>query len=138
MICVLICWFTNSSSQMFQQKMIGENLGKYVSIRHMCGINSLSNARHSLLPEQKGFSMAKIAILCGGPDCRIVSALAAFKLDALQIMIGTSPVLVLYLGYTTIAGALQLKIGSCDGSTLANSDSSSWGLLNSMFLALAS
>ena len=55
----------------------------------------------------------------------------------LRIMIGNMPVLVLYLGYTTIAGALQLKVGSCGGDGAAASDSSSWGLLNSMFLALA-
>ena len=137
MICVLICWFVKLLSCMLQQKMIGENLGKYVSIRHMCGINSLQMRAIRYCLEQKGFSMAKIAILCGGPDWPTSVLCGILKLEVLQIMIGTAPVLVLYLGYTTIAGALQLKIGSCDGSTSTNSDSSSWGLLNSMFLALA-
>ena len=73
---------------------------------------------------------AEVQALCG-KVCGIL------KLDLLQIMIGTMPVLVLYLGYTTIAGALQLKVGSCGGDGAAASDSSSWGLLNSMFLALA-
>lgn len=137
MLCVLICWFVKLFSCALQQKMIGENLGKYVSIRHMCGINSLQMRAIRYCLEQKGFSVAKIAILCGGPDWPTSVLCGILKLDLLQIMIGTSPVLVLYLGYTTIAGALQLKIGSCDGSTSTNSDSSSWGLLNSMFLALA-
>jgi len=137
MLCVLICWFVKLLSCALQQKMIGENLGKYASIRHMCGINSLQMRAIRYCLEQKGFSVAKIAILCGGPDWPTSVLCGILKLDLLQIMIGTSPVLVLYLGYTTIAGALQLKIGSCDGSTSTNSDSSSWGLLNSMFLALA-
>ena len=137
MLCVLICWFVKLLSCALQQKMIGENLGKYVSIRHMCGINSLQMRAIRYCLEQKGFSVAKIAILCGGPDWPTSVLCGILKLDLLQIMIGTSPVLVLYLGYTTVAGALQLKIGSCDDSTSTNSDSSSWGLLNSMFLALA-
>jgi len=137
MLCVLICWFVKLLSCALQQKMIGENLGKYASIRHMCGINSLQMRAIRYCLEQKGFSVAKIAILCGGPDWPTSVLCGILKLDLLQIMIGTSPVLVLYLGYTTIAGALQLKIGSCDDSTSTNSDSSSWGLLNSMFLALA-
>ena len=61
MICVLICWFVKLLSCMLQQKMIGENLGKYVSIRHMCGINSLQMRAIRYCLEQKGFSMAKIA-----------------------------------------------------------------------------
>jgi len=137
MLCVLICWFVKLLSCALQQKMIGENLGKYASIRHMCGINSLQMRAIRYCLEQKGFSVAKIAILCGGPDWPTSVLCGILKLDLLQIMIGTSPVLVLYLGYTTVAGALQLKIGSCDDSTSTNSDSSSWGLLNSMFLALA-
>jgi len=80
MLCVLICWFVKLLSCALQQKMIGENLGKYASIRHMCGINSLQMRAIRYCLEQKGFSVAKIAILCGGPDwptsvlCGICSA----------------------------------------------------------------
>jgi hypothetical protein len=136
-LCCLVCWFTKLFSCALQQKLIGEQMGKKPSIRYAVGINSLNMRAIRYCLEQKGFSRAKIAILCGGPDWPTSVLCGILKLDLLQIMIGTMPVLVLYLGYTTIAGALQLKVGSCGGDGAAASDSSSWGLLNSMFLALA-
>ena len=136
-LCCLVCWFTKLFSCALQQKLIGEQMGKKPSIRYAVGINSLNMRAIRYCLEQKGFSRAKIAILCGGPDWPTSVLCGILKLDLLQIMIGTMPVLVLYLGYTTIAGALQLKVGSCGDSGAAANDSSAWGLLNSMFLALA-
>ena len=136
LLCCGICWFTKLLSCALQQKMIGEQLGKYPSIRYTVGINSLQMRAIRYCLEQKGFSREKIAILCGGPDWPTSVLCGILKLSVIQMSIGTSPVLILYLGYTTVAGALQLKVGSCGDSTGASS-SSTWGLLNSLFLALA-
>ena len=138
-ICVGICWFTKLISCALQQVAIGEQLGKYASIRYTVGINSLQMRAIRYCLEQKGLSVAKIAILCGGPDWPTSVLCGILKLSVVQMSIGTMPVLILYLGYTTIAGALQLKVGSCPGDAAGAvaSSTSVWGLLNSIFLALA-
>jgi len=55
-----------------------------------------------------------------------------------QCLIGSAPVLVLYLGWTTTVGALLLKIGgSCDGAEDENAnDAGIWSTLNSIALAM--
>ena len=59
-------------------------------------------------------------------------------------MLGTAPVIVLYLMYVVVSGAVQLKIGGCEAATtvstiLAEDDTSKnyWQLLNAVMLALS-
>jgi hypothetical protein len=104
----------------------------------MVGINSIQMRAIRYCLEQKGLSLPKIAILCGGPDWPTSVLCGILKLSVVQCSIGTMPVLILYLGFTTIAGALQLKIGSCPGpdGTVAPV-TGNWGMLNSIFLSVA-
>jgi len=61
-------WFVKLVSCAMQQKLFGENLSGSVGVRYAVGVNSVQMRaiRYCLL--QPGFSAAKIAILCGGPD----------------------------------------------------------------------
>jgi hypothetical protein len=55
-------------SSALQQKLIGENLSHFVKIRQFVGINSQLMKAMRLVVGQSGFSVAKVAILIGGPD----------------------------------------------------------------------
>ena len=120
--CVFVCWFVKLVSCTLQQKWFGESLGGYVGVRYTVGINSkqMRAIRYCLM--QPGFSPAKIAILCGGPDWPTSVLCGILRVPLYESVLGTSPVLVLYLAYTVLAGAFMLKTGgSCasDGAATA-------------------
>ena len=119
-VCIFVCWFVKLLSCSMQQKCFGESLGGYVGVRYTVGINSkqMRAIRYCLM--QPGFSPAKIAILCGGPDWPTSVLCGILRVPLYESVIGTSPVLVLYLAYTVLAGAFMLKTGgSCASADAA-------------------
>ena len=110
-LCVFVCWFTKLLSCAMQQKLFGENLSNYVSVRYAVGINSLQMRAIRYCLMQPGLSPAKVAILCGGPDWPTSVLCGILRVPLHEALIGTSPVLVLYLCYTVLAGAFTLKTG---------------------------
>ena len=50
-----------------QQKMIGENLSRFVTIRQLVGINSILMKAMRLVLSKNGLDVAKVAVLIGGP-----------------------------------------------------------------------
>jgi hypothetical protein len=119
-VCVLVCWFVKLLSCSLQQKLFGENLGSYVGVRYAVGINStqMRAIRYCLM--QPGLSIPKIAILCGGPDWPTSVLCGILRVPLYESIVGTAPVLVLYLAYTALAGAFMLKTGgACAGDTAA-------------------
>ena len=55
-------------SSALQQKMIGENLSRYVTVRQFVSVNSTVMKAMRLVLSQEGLSIPKVAILIGGPD----------------------------------------------------------------------
>ena len=55
-------------SSALQQKLIGENLSRFVKIRQFVGINSPLMKAMRLVVGQSGIRVAKVAVLIGGPD----------------------------------------------------------------------
>jgi len=74
-----------------QQKMIGEMLRDYVVVRQMVGINSKLIRSMKLILSSPGLSIAKVAILCGGPDWPTSVLCGIMGLDLRPILIGTLP-----------------------------------------------
>jgi hypothetical protein len=99
-----------------------------VGVRYAVGINSLQMRAIRYCLMQKGLNPAKIAILCGGPDWPTSVLCGILRVPLHEAMIGTSPVLVLYLGYTVLAGAFTLKTGGACGSASADSAAAAMGL----------
>ncbi|KAH8096422.1 hypothetical protein JL720_3793 [Aureococcus anophagefferens] len=111
-----------------QQKMIGENLAgnlwipgqhkraKFPTskapisamfhswIRKTCGVNSEIVRMTRLILMEPGLSIAKVTILVGGPDWPTSVLCGILKVDLLQVMIGTSPIMALIIP-TVMAGA---------------------------------
>jgi hypothetical protein len=80
-------------------------------VRYAVGINSLQMRAIRYCLMQPGLSPAKVAILCGGPDWPTSVLCGILRVPLHEALIGTSPVLVLYLAYTALAGAFTLKTG---------------------------
>ena len=119
-VCIFVCWLVKLLSCSLQQKWFGEGLGGYVGVRYTVGINSkqMRAIRYCLM--QPGFSPAKVAILCGGPDWPTSVLCGILRVPLYESVLGTSPVLVLYLAYTVLAGAFMLKTnGECASANAA-------------------
>ena len=119
-ICIFVCWFTKLISCSLQQKLFGENLSGYVGVRYAVGINSIQMRAIRYCLMQPGLSIPKIAILCGGPDWPTSVLCGILGVPLKEAIIGTAPVLPLYLAYTVMAGAFTLKLSSdCAADTPA-------------------
>ncbi|KAL7462665.1 hypothetical protein ACHAXS_003041 [Conticribra weissflogii] len=86
-----------------QQKLIGENLSHFVSIRQFVSVNSNMMRAMKLVLKQRGLSVSKVAILIGGPGTSVLCGIMRLSLP--QIMLGTTPVVFLILP-TCLTGAL--------------------------------
>eukprot|EP00574_Skeletonema_japonicum_P004095 CAMPEP_0201726112 /NCGR_PEP_ID=MMETSP0593-20130828/9275_1 /ASSEMBLY_ACC=CAM_ASM_000672 /TAXON_ID=267983 /ORGANISM="Skeletonema japonicum, Strain CCMP2506" /LENGTH=1129 /DNA_ID=CAMNT_0048217581 /DNA_START=41 /DNA_END=3430 /DNA_ORIENTATION=+ len=92
-------------SSALQQKMIGENLSKYVRVRQFVGVNSTLMKAMRLVLSQDGLSIPKVAILIGGPDWPTSVLCGILRLSLPQIILGTIPIVLLILP-TCVTGAL--------------------------------
>mmetsp|Transcript_26650 Transcript_26650/g.38076 ORF Transcript_26650/g.38076 Transcript_26650/m.38076 type:complete len:1055 (-) Transcript_26650:72-3236(-) len=92
-------------SSALQQKMIGENLSKYIRVRQFVGVNSTLMKAMRLVLSQDGLSVPKVAILIGGPDWPTSVLCGILRLSLPQIILGTIPVVMLILP-TCVTGAL--------------------------------
>ena len=92
-------------SSAIQQKMIGENLSRYVRVRQSVGVNSTLMKAMRLVLSQDGLSVPKVAILIGGPDWPTSVLCGILRLSLPQIMLGTVPVVFLIFP-TCVTGAL--------------------------------
>ena len=144
MICGAMCWFVKLFSCMLQQKAIGEPLGNRVSVRAMCAVNTPQMRAIKVILLQKGLPIDKLAVLCGGPDWPTSVLCGIIRVPLHEAMLGTAPVIVLYLMYVVISGGIQLKISSCDTLTTISTTSTEeeekanyWKLLNAVMLALS-
>mmetsp|Transcript_1757 Transcript_1757/g.1957 ORF Transcript_1757/g.1957 Transcript_1757/m.1957 type:complete len:902 (-) Transcript_1757:112-2817(-) len=87
-----------------QQKMIGGLLKSKVGIRQMVGINTPLIRAFKLVLSEPGFGMAKVSILCGGPDWPTSVLCGIMDLSIGPIFVGTLPVLILIVP-TVLTGA---------------------------------
>ena len=53
---------------LFHQKIIGQLLGSYITVRKLCQINSQGIRAIRLILGEKRLTKRKIAVLIGGPD----------------------------------------------------------------------
>lgn len=97
-------------AQVLQQKGIGEYLGESVGVKAAVGVNTdlIKAIRHIL--EQPGVGLAKVSILCGGPDWPTAVLCGILRCDVRQMLLGLTPIFVLTMP-TSMAGAFQLRKG---------------------------
>ena len=93
-----------------QQKMIGGLLKSKVGIRQMVGINTPLIRAFKLVLSEPGFAMAKVSILCGGPDWPTSVLCGIMDLSLWPILVGTLPVLILIIP-TVLTGSFTYMAG---------------------------
>jgi len=80
-----------------QQKMIGGLLQHKVAVRQFVSINSPLIRSMKLVLREKGFGIAKVAILIGGPDWPTSVLCGIMGLPLIPILVGTLPIILLIL-----------------------------------------
>ena len=78
-----------------QQKLIGESLGRYPSIRRLVNINAPVMRAIKVLMSRPGCSMGKVATLVGGPDWPTSVLMGIMGMPLAPILLGTTPVIFL-------------------------------------------
>ena len=100
----LISYMLKLIAHILQQKAIGETLGGYVSIRAMVSPNSQLMKAFNYLLRQRGVTMAKVSIMCGGPDWPTSVICGFLKLPMCNLLLGLTPMFLMTVP-TTLTGA---------------------------------
>merc|ERR1712038_50643 len=95
---------------LLQQKLISGLLQSNVGIRQMVGINTPLIRAFKLVLAEPGFGLAKVSILCGGPDWPTSVLCGIMDLPLMPILVGTIPVLALIVP-TALAGSFTYMGG---------------------------
>ena len=109
-----------------QMKLLGEVLGADVRVRAAVGVNSGTIKAIRLILQEPGLTLAKVCILCAGPDWPTGVLCGILRLEVRQMLIGLTPLFVLTVP-SSLASAFQLRI----------SEGGSWEPLASLMLMAA-
>lgn len=96
-----------------QQKCIGGLLGNSLQIRQMVGVHKVFMRAIKAELERPGWSVGKVAILCGGPDWPTSVLAGMMKLSLWECEIGTIPI-IFFIVPCSLSGSLYMKKGTSD------------------------
>ena len=89
-----ICFMIKLNAIAMQQKLFGECMGsKSVKVRAAVGVNSTTIKAIRMILLKPGIHIAKVAILCGGPDWPTSVLTGILRLSLLQMLLGSLPVI---------------------------------------------
>jgi hypothetical protein len=94
-----------------QQKLIGESLGRSITVRKLVAINSTGMKVARIILRRRGLSLGKVAILVGFPDWPCSVGCGIMRLPLLPVLLGTTPVIMLVMPLS-LAGSFLIK--GCD------------------------
>eukprot|EP00747_Dinoflagellata_sp_TGD_P080847 gnl/TRDRNA2_/TRDRNA2_161060_c0_seq8.p1 gnl/TRDRNA2_/TRDRNA2_161060_c0~~gnl/TRDRNA2_/TRDRNA2_161060_c0_seq8.p1 ORF type:complete len:784 (+),score=88.89 gnl/TRDRNA2_/TRDRNA2_161060_c0_seq8:64-2415(+) len=100
------------------QKCIGEAFAKHERIRQAVGIHTVYMRAIEIIFKEPNVTVAKVAMLVGGPDWPITVLCGMLRIPAFQIVLAMSPVLVQSTGPLVCSGALMLRHGEGDGNAV--------------------
>jgi len=91
-----------------QQKLIGERLGYSITIRQQVGVHQpFFRAIHAVLRE-KGYTVGKVSVLCGGPDWPTSVLAGLLRLPLIDMELGTVPI-IFYIVPCVLSGAFYVR-----------------------------
>ncbi|CAK0844395.1 unnamed protein product [Prorocentrum cordatum] len=94
-----------------QQKCIGELLGRSLSVRRAVGVHKPMIRCIEAELRQPGWTVGKVAILCGGPDWPTSVLAGVLRLSLWQCELGTLPI-IFFVIPCALTGSFYLKKGS--------------------------
>jgi len=107
-VSICLCLFMKLSAAAMQQKLIGECLGKNLTIRATVGVHKPMIRAIEIVLRRPGLPFGKVAILCGGPDWPTSVLAGVLRLSLFQMLMGTLPV-IFSLAPGSLTGSFSLK-----------------------------
>jgi len=98
-----------------EQKAIGEPFSRSVEVKMMVAVHTppMKAVKHIL--SRPGLNTAKVAVLIGGPDWPTSVLTGIYRLDAKEMLLGSTPIVVL-IAPVVVAGACTFKAAQNHGS----------------------
>jgi len=124
LINIGVCFVLKLTACAIQQKFIGEMFGGNQVVRSMIGVHKPSIRCIEAELRKPGWSLGKVAILCGGPDWPVSVLAGVLKLSLFQCELGTCPI-ILFITPCALTGSFYLK----------KSQGQMWGTLSSLTVA---
>jgi len=113
-IAVVMCFFLKMMACCAQYSL-GYFMGKSVRVQALVGVDKVFTRAMEEILRKPGLSLGKVSVLVGGPDWPVSVGCGILKLNVLQMLIGTAPV-VFVLAPCVLAGAFQARVGTGEGS----------------------
>lgn len=107
-INVFMCWILKLAACAVQQKFIGEFLGNRLWVRQQVGVHKVAVRCIESILSKPGWTVGKVAILCGGPDWPTSVLAGVLRLSIVQCEIGTLPIFFFVLP-CAMSGSLYLQ-----------------------------
>mmetsp|Transcript_84324 Transcript_84324/g.212640 ORF Transcript_84324/g.212640 Transcript_84324/m.212640 type:complete len:751 (+) Transcript_84324:114-2366(+) len=116
-----------------QQKAIGESFSRSVKVKKLCAIHTptMKAVRHIL--SRPGLDTAKVAVLVGGPDWPTSVLTGILRLNAGQMLLGTTPIILLIVP-VVFSGAFMLQAAQDKSSHLYSSLAQISSMLSSIVM----
>eukprot|EP00588_Corethron_pennatum_P009273 CAMPEP_0194274418 /NCGR_PEP_ID=MMETSP0169-20130528/7496_1 /TAXON_ID=218684 /ORGANISM="Corethron pennatum, Strain L29A3" /LENGTH=833 /DNA_ID=CAMNT_0039017599 /DNA_START=146 /DNA_END=2644 /DNA_ORIENTATION=- len=104
-----VCLVMKLTACALQQKIIGESMSHWVSVRQAVNINSDFMRTFKLVLSDKGVSPAKVALLIGGPDWPTSVNCGLMRLPLIPILLGTLPIIFVIVPTVTTGTFMYLS-----------------------------
>jgi len=106
--CV-VCLIMKLTACALQQKVIGESMSHWVSVRQAVNINSDFMRTFKLVLSDEGVSAEKVALLIGGPDWPTSVNCGLMRLPLIPILLGTLPIIFVIVPTVTTGTFMYLS-----------------------------
>lgn len=101
------------------QYFIGYLAGKSVHVQRFVGVDKVPTRAMEMILNKRGFALGKVCILVAGPDFPTSVLCGILKLNIPQMLLGTTPVIVVSIIPQVAVGALVTLPGNEEYSALA-------------------
>lgn len=99
-----LCLVLKLNAVVVQQKMFGELMGSSLTIQHHVGVHTQPIRAIERILTRPGLTLAKVCILCGGPDWPTSVLTGILRCHVGQMLLGTLPCILLVVP-AVLAGA---------------------------------
>eukprot|EP00927_Polykrikos_kofoidii_P050674 TRINITY_DN44568_c0_g1_i1.p1 TRINITY_DN44568_c0_g1~~TRINITY_DN44568_c0_g1_i1.p1 ORF type:complete len:1062 (-),score=146.97 TRINITY_DN44568_c0_g1_i1:190-3375(-) len=113
LINILLSWLLKLVACAVQQKCIGEALGRRLWVRQVIGVHKVAVRCIDKILREPGLTVAKVAVLCGGPDWPTSVTAGILRLSLFECELGTLPI-IFFIVPCALSGSFYLKKGESE------------------------
>jgi len=107
----MFCWFLKLFAVLLEQMAIGKVFSRNVTVKKFIGVQTPFMKGVRAILSQPGCHLAKVAVLCGGPDWPTSVITGIMDLNPMDMLVGSLPVVIIVLP-CCISAAFLLKAGA--------------------------